>query len=82
VEGVTTGFTEAMNETAAEVLGKKRYTRKPWIDNRLAQRCEERQKLKGSRIIPKNHERNIEANNRVEVEIRRAKEEWSTDHSR
>jgi len=49
VEEMTTGFSEAMNETAAEMLGKKRNTRKPWLDDRLAQRCEERQKLKASR---------------------------------
>jgi len=49
VEEMTTGFSEAMNETAAEMLGKKRNTRKPRLDDRLAQRCEERQKLKASR---------------------------------
>ena len=81
VEEITTGFTEAMNETAAEVLGKKRNTRKPWIDDRLAQRCEERQKLKASRYHSEDSRVKYgEANNRVKAEIRRAKEEWTNDH--
>jgi len=65
------------------VLGKKRNTRKPWIDDRLAQRCEERQKLKAS--LNHSEESRVkyrEANNRVKAEIRCAKEEWINDHCR
>ena len=83
VEEMTTAFTEATNETTAEVLRKKRNTRKPWIDDRLAQRCEERQKMKASRYLSEESRvKYREANNRVKAEIRRAKEEWIDDHCR
>jgi len=82
MEEMTTVFTEA-NETAAEVLGKKQNTRKPWIDDRLAQKCDERQKLKAS--LNHSEESRVkyrDVNNRVKAEIRRAKEEWINDHCR
>jgi len=80
---MTTGFTEAMNETAAEVLGKKRSTRKPWTGDRLVQRCEERQKLNASRYhSEESRVKYSEANNRVQAEMRRANEEWINDHCR
>ena len=75
------GFTEVMNTTAEEVLGRVRRVLKPWSNEKLVKKCEERRKLKTKRYESEESKMAYKiADDNVKAEIKKTKEKWINDH--
>ncbi|XP_071487324.1 uncharacterized protein [Diadema antillarum] len=73
-------FNTAVTETANEVLGKKRTTKKPWVTPDLLKLCDERRDLKQSKYgSDEGADKYRQADKRVKKSMLKAKEDWITD---
>ena len=52
LDSVTDTFNSALIDTASELLGKRRFTKKPWITKDVLDLCDRRRELKSSRGNP------------------------------
>ena len=74
---LTEAFTQIMNETAEECLGKLKKKKQPWMTDKILEKCDERRKLRSNKY--KNYDafkEYQETNKEVKTEIRKAKEEF------
>ena len=78
VDSMVTQFNKAVTETAAELLGKQRRKRKPWVTPEILDLCDQRRDLKKKRGEPegakddtrrKREESQKEPNIRTEMKI-------------
>jgi len=77
VQELTDKFTEELNATATEVLGKPRKRKQPWITNEIFKLCDERRDLKAQKHeSSEGAEKYRRANNTVRKEIYKAKDAW------
>ena len=67
-------------DTASEVLGKKRITKKPWVTPDLLKLCDERRDLKKTKYeSEEGAHRYRQADKQVKMRILKAKEDWISD---
>ena len=76
LDTVTNIFNEAVIETACQVLGKHRPTKKPWVTAEILNMCDERRELKTKKGTTDGASKYREANNKVKKAMKKAKEEW------
>ena len=76
LDSMVTDFNKAVTDTAAELLGKQRRKRKPWVTPEFLDLCDQRRDLKKKRGEPEGAEdyREIKRKNRIELKM--AKETW------
>ena len=57
LDSMVTHFNKGVTDTAAELLGKQRRKRKPWVTPEILDLCDQRRALKKKRGEPKTIER-------------------------
>ena len=73
-------FNIAVIETASEVLGKKRITKKPWVTPDLSKLCDERRDLKKTKYESEEGAHKYrQADKQVKMRMLKAKEDWMSD---
>ena len=79
INDLTTSFTEIVQETAEEVLGRQRKKHQPWITDDILDLCDKRRALKRTKHdSPDSAARYRETNNQVRSKMRDAREQWIT----
>lgn len=77
VQELTEKFTDITNDTAMEVLGKRRVIKQPWMAEEILDACDKRRKLKAAKFKNEDNKREYKrANAKVKEEIRVAKEKF------
>ena len=71
-----TYFNKAVTDTAAELLGKQRRKRKPWVTPEILDLCDQRQDLKKTRGEPEGAKDYSEIKRKIGTEMKIAKETW------
>ena len=73
-------FNTAVIETASEVLGKKRITKKSWVTPDLLKLCDERRDLKKTKYeIEEGAYKYRQADKQVKMRMLKAKKDWISD---
>ena len=73
IDSMITTFNTAVTETASEILGKNRQTKKTWITAEILDLCDKRRELRQKRFKPEGSERYKEVNNNIKRCMKRAK---------
>ena len=76
LDTVINTFNEAVTETASQILGKHRPTKKAWVTAEILDMCDERRELKNKKGTTYGASRYREANNKIKKAMKNAKEEW------
>ena len=77
VEELTEKLTSAVTETAQEVLGKPRPTKKPWVTADILEKCDRRREMKSGRNESEEKMKEYRDINRdIKHSMSRAKENW------
>ena len=76
LDSMITHFNKAVTDTAAELLGKQRWKRKPWVTPEILDLCDQRRDLKKKRGEPEGAEDYREIKRKIRTEIKMAKETW------
>ena len=72
-------FNEAVTDTAAELLGKQRRKRKPWITPEILDLCDQRRDLKKKSGEPDGAKDYRQIKRKIRTEMKMAKETWIQD---
>ena len=73
---MVTHFNKAVTDTAAELLGKQRRKRKPWVTHEILDLCDQRRDLKKMRGQPEGAKDYREIKRKMRTEMKMAKETW------
>ena len=73
---MVTHFNKAVTDTAAELLGKQRRKRKPWVTPEILDLCDQRRDLKKKRGEPEGAKDYREIKRKIRTEMKTAKETW------
>ena len=73
---MVTHFNKAVTDTAAELLGKQRRKRKPWVTPEILDLCDQRRDLKKKRGEPEGAKDYKEIKRKIRTEMKMAKETW------
>ena len=73
---MVTHFNKAVTDTAAELLGKQRQKRKPWVTPEVLDLCDQRRDLKKKRGEPEGAKDYREIKRKIRTEMKMAKETW------
>ena len=76
LDSTVTHFNNAVNDTAAELLGKQRWKRKPWVNPEVLDLCDHRRDLKKKRGEPEGAKDYREIKRKIRTEMKMAKETW------
>ena len=76
LDSIVTYFDKAVTDTAAELLGKQRRKRKPWVTPEILDLCDQRQDLKKKRGEPEGAKDYREIKRKIRTEMKMAKETW------
>ena len=76
LDSMVTHFNKAVNDTAAELLGKQCRKRKPWVTPEILDLCHQRQDLKKKRGKPEGAKDYREIKRKIRTEMKMAKETW------
>ena len=74
LDSMVTHFDKAVTDTAAELLGKQRRKRKPWVTPEILDLCGQRRALKKKRGKPEGAKDNIEIKRKIMTVMKMAKE--------
>ena len=69
-------FNKAVTDTAAELLGKQRRERKPWVTTEMLDLCDQRRDLKKKRGEPEGAKDFREIKRKIRTYMKMAKETW------
>ena len=69
-------FNKAVTDTEAELLGKQRRKRKPWVTPEILDLCDQRRDLKKRRGEPEGAKDYREIKRKIRTEMKTAKETW------
>ena len=73
---LTNTFNKIMIDTASEILGKHRRTKKPWVTADILDLCDKRMELKRRKCDPEGAAKYREVNRKIKQDMRRAKDNW------
>ena len=73
---MVTHFNKAVTDKAAELLGKQRRKRKPWVTAEILDLCDHRLDLKKKRGEPEGARDYSENKRKIKTELKMAKETW------
>ena len=76
LDSMVTHFNKAVTDTAAELLGKQRRKRKPWVTPEILDLCDQRRDLKKKRGEPEGAKDYREIKRQIRTEMKMAKETW------
>ena len=76
LDSMVTHFNKAETDTAAELLGKQRRKRKPWVTPEILDLCDQRRDLKKKRGEPEGAKDYREIKREIRTEMKMAKETW------
>ena len=76
LDSMVTHFNKAVNDTAAELLGKQRRKRKPWVTPEILDLCDQRRDLKKNRGKPEGAKDYREIKRKIRIEMKMQKETW------
>ena len=76
LDSMVTHFNKAVIDTAAELLGKQRRKRKPWVTPEILDLCDQRRNLKKKRGQPEGAKYYKEIKRKIRTEMKMAKETW------
>ena len=76
LDSMVTHFNKALTDTAAELLGKQRRKRKPWVTPEILDLCDQRRDLKKKRGEPEEAKDYREIKRKIRTEMKMAKETW------
>ena len=76
LDSMVTHFNKAVTDTAAELLGKQRRKRKPWVTHEILDLCDRRRDLKKQRGEPEGDKDYREIKRLIRTEMKMAKETW------
>ena len=76
LDAMVTHFNKAVTDTAAELLGKQRRKRKPWVIPEILDLYDQKRDLKKKRGEPEGAEDYREIKRKIRTEMRMAKETW------
>ena len=71
-----TAMNIAVTETANEILGKHRRTKKPWVTSDILDLCDKRRELKKRKGDTDGRERYKKVNTEIRNILKKAKEKW------
>ena len=74
LDSMVTHFNKAVTDTAAELLGKERRKRKPWVTPEILELCDQRRDLKKKRGVPEGAKDYREITRKIRTEIKMEKE--------
>ena len=74
---MVTHFNKAVTDTAAELLGKQRWKRKPWVTHEILDLCDQRRDLKKKRGEPEGAKDYREIKRNIRTEMKMAKATWT-----
>ena len=73
---LTNTFYKIVTDTAHEILGKHRRTKKPWVTTDILDLCDKRRELKRRKCDPEGAAKYREVNKKIKQDMRRAKDNW------
>ena len=73
---LTNTFNKMVTDTASEILGKHRRTKKPWVTADILDLCDKRRELKRRTRVPGGAAQYREVNRKIKQDTRRAKDNW------
>ena len=73
---MVTHVNKAVTDTAAELFGKQRRKRKPWVTPEILDRYDQRRYMKKTRGEPEGAKDYKEIKRKIKTEMRMAKEPW------
>ena len=73
---LTNTFNKIVTDTASEILGKHRRTKKPWVRADILDLCDKRRELKIRKCDPEGAAKYREVNRKIKLDMRRAKDNW------
>ena len=76
LDSMATHFNKAVNDTAAELLGKQRRKRKSWVTPEILDLCDQRRDLKKTRGEPEGAKDYRVIKRKIRTELKMAKETW------
>ena len=76
LDSMVTHFNKAVTDTAAELLGKQRRKRKPWVTPEILDLCDQRRDLKKKRGESEEAKDYREIKRKIRTEMKMAKETW------
>ena len=76
LDSMVTHFNKAVTDTEAELLGKQRRKRKPWVTTEILDLCDQRRDLKKKRGEPEGAKDYREIKRKIRTEMNTAKETW------
>ena len=76
LDSMITHFDKAVTDTAAELLGKQRRKRKPWVTPEILDLCDQRRDLKKKRGKSEGAKDYREIKRKIRTEMKMAKETW------
>ena len=82
LDSMVTHFNKAVTDTAAELLGKQRRKRKPWVTPEILDLCDHRRDLKKKRGEPEGAKDYREIKRKIKTGMMMAKETWIQGHAR
>ena len=76
LDSMVTHFSKAVTDTAAELLGKQRQMRKPWVTPEILDLCDQRRDLKKKRCELEGAKDYREIKRKIRTDMKMAKETW------
>ena len=76
LDSMVTHFNKAVTDKAAELLGKQRRKRKPWVTPEILHLCDQRRDLKKKKGEPEGAKDYREIKRKIRIEMKMAKETW------
>ena len=73
---LTNTFNKIVTDTASEILGKHRRTKKTWVTADILDLCDKRRELKRRKCDPEGAAKYREVNKKIKQDMRRAKDNW------
>ena len=77
LDSMDTHSNKAVTDTTAELLGKQRRKRKPWVTPEVLDICDQRRDLKKKRGAPEGAKDYREINRKIRIDMQMAKETWT-----
>ena len=78
LDSMVTHFNKTVTDTAAELLGKQRRKRKPWVTPEILDLCDQRRDLKKKRGEPEGAKDYREIKRKIRTEMKMAKRDLDT----
>ena len=76
LDSMVTNFNKAVTDTAADLLGKQRRKRKPWVTPEILVLCGQRRDVKKNRGEPEGAKDYREIKRKIRTKMKMAKETW------